>query len=338
VSSCPGSWVSSKEVQVIFINLSTPVVSFDKSSYCTGDPAVVSENLQPDPSYTINWYRNDIAVPGVTNFVSFTADLAGNYKAVAVYNTQNSDGSFCQEISAEKSLVFNPPPTVSIKQMVNTTLCAGQTVTLSAQHSEGTVQWSTGETTDQVAVPQPGAYTVTVTSAAGCQANASINVSFLPDPVLKLKDTSLCTYKNQTITLTAPAGFSAYSWNNGASTQNTFAVSQPGTVTLMVTDANGCQATQQISVAERCASVYIPNTFTPNGDGVNDTWAIDGLDETAIVKVFTRWGAEVYQSIGYGKPWNGQYNGKQLAPGVYYYLITAKSNTQKLSGSITILY
>ena len=109
-------------------------------------------------------------------------------------------------------------------------------------------------------------------------------------------------------------------------------------MSLTVTDANGCQATQQIKVSERCADVYIPNTFTPNGDGINDTWVIEGLDETATVKLFTRWGAEVYQSIGYSTPWNGEYGGKKLASGVYYYIVTAKNGTQKFSGALTIIY
>jgi gliding motility-associated-like protein len=338
VSSCAGSWISSKEVGVQFVELGVPVVSFDKAAYCTGDLAVMSENFPPDPSYTINWYCNNFAVAGVTNDRSFTTSVPGDYKAVLVYNTQNSDGSFCQQISASKSLVFNPRPTLSIQQTVNTTLCTGQTVSLAASHSSGTVQWSTGETTDQITVTQTGNYKVTVTSPAGCQADTSINVTFLPDPILSLRDTSICTFKKQVITLTAPPGFATYSWNNSASTSETYPVSQPQTVSLTVTDANGCQATQQIKVADECPVVFIPNTFTPNSDGINDTWVIEGLDETGTVKVFTRWGAEVYQSVGYSTPWNGAYSGKKLPSGVYYYIVTAKNGSQKFSGSLTIIY
>ena len=338
VSSCAGSWVASKEVQVQFVTLGVPVVSFGKAGYCTGDVAVVSENFPPDPSYTIDWYYDNLAIGGVTNELSFTTYAPGDYKAVLVYKTQNSDGSFCQQISESKSLVFNAPPMVSIQQTVNTTLCAGQTVTLTAQHSTGTAQWSTGETSDQITVIQTGTYKVTITSPGGCQADTSIKVAFLPGPVLSLRDTSVCTFKKQSITLTAPAGFAAYNWNNGASTSETYPVTRPQTVSLTVTDANGCQATQQIKVADECPALFIPNTFTPNGDGINDTWVIEGLDEAGTVKVFTRWGAEVYQSVGYSSPWNGEYSGKKLAPGVYYYIITAKNGTQKFSGSLTIIY
>jgi len=84
--------------------------------------------------------------------------------------------------------------------------------------------------------------------------------------------------------------------------------------------------------------VYRVNTFTPNADGINDNGTVEGLDETATVKVFTRWGAQVYQSVGYSSPWNGEYNGRKLPQGVYYYIITAKNNSQRFNGSLTIIY
>ena len=82
------------------------------------------------------------------------------------------------------------------------------------------------------------------------------------------------------------------------------------------------------------------NTFTPNGDGINDTWVISGLenDASALIKVFNRFGTIVYQSKGYNVPWNGTSNGKKIPSGVYYYVISAKDGKQVLSGSLTIIY
>jgi gliding motility-associated-like protein len=156
-----------------------------------------------------------------------------------------------------------------------------------------------------------------------------MDIIFLPNPVFNVNDTSICTYKKQVVTLTAPAGFAQYAWN-GQTGNQTYQVSQPQTVSLTVTDVNGCQATQQIKVADQCPDIYIPNTFTPNGDGINDTWVIEGLDATATVKVFTRWGSEVYQTTGNYTPWNGEYNGKKLVSGVYYYIVTAKKRQPEI--------
>jgi len=339
VSACAGSWVPSKAVQVDFVQLIVPVITTDKPAYCTGDNAVLSVNSSADLDETINWYKDNVLLPGNTNQTSIVSNVPGSYTVTLVNNIVNSDGTMCSQTSAARSISFEPPPAVSIEKIVNTTICDGQTISLAAHYSGGTVKWSTGETTDQVSVKTPGHYKVTVTAAAGCQTEASIDIAFLPNPVFSVNDTSICTYKKQVVRLMAPPGFSQYAWN-GQTGGQTFDVSSPQTVSLTVTDANGCQATQQIRVTEQCANVYIPNTFTPNGDGINDTWVIEGLDSdpTALVKVFTRYGSLVFESKGYGTPWNGEYQDKKLPAGVYYYIITAKNGSQKLSGSLTIIY
>ncbi|MFI5139964.1 MAG: gliding motility-associated C-terminal domain-containing protein, partial [Sphingobacteriales bacterium] len=339
VSACVGSWIASKEIQVKFITLPMPVITTDKPAYCIGDNATLSIAAPVDPSYTINWYRDNALIAANANQNTITTNVAGNYTVSIVNNTPNTDGTACSQTSAVSSLSFNPIPTVSIEKILNTTICEGQTIGLLAHYNGGTVKWSTGETTDQIGVITPGNYTATVTSAAGCQADASIAIAFLPNPVFSVKDTSICTYKKQPITLTAPPGFAQYAWN-GTPGGQTYQVSQPQTVSLTVTDVNGCQASQQIIVADQCPNVYIPNAFTPNADGVNDTWVIEGLDNdpTVLVSVFTRYGTQIYESKGYGTPWNGEYKGKKMPAAVYYYIVTAKNGTQKFSGSLTIIY
>lgn len=86
-------------------------------------------------------------------------------------------------------------------------------------------------------------------------------------------------------------------------------------------------------------TLIIPNTFTPNGDGVNDTWDIKYLNSYPLctVQIFTRWGQSVYSSIGYGAPWDGTYRGAALPSGTYYYVINLKNNTQLLSGFVAII-
>ena len=83
----------------------------------------------------------------------------------------------------------------------------------------------------------------------------------------------------------------------------------------------------------------VPNTFSPNGDGINDFWVIENLETytNVTVTVFNRNGEKVFSSNGYASPWDGTYKGSQLATGTYYYLIDPKKGRNKLSGSITIL-
>jgi gliding motility-associated-like protein len=86
-------------------------------------------------------------------------------------------------------------------------------------------------------------------------------------------------------------------------------------------------------------AIVVPNTFTPNADGINDTWNIKYLDlyKSCNVNVFNRWGQPVFSSIGYGKPWNGVYNGIALPTGTYYYVIDLKNNSKILSGFVAII-
>lgn len=71
--------------------------------------------------------------------------------------------------------------------------------------------------------------------------------------------------------------------------------------------------------------ISIYNALTPNGDNIDDTWTIAGIDrpvfEAAVVSVFDRWGQQVFKSLGYRTPWDGTNNGKYLPSGAYYYVI-----------------
>jgi gliding motility-associated-like protein len=83
----------------------------------------------------------------------------------------------------------------------------------------------------------------------------------------------------------------------------------------------------------------VPNGFTPNGDGVNDTWEILNFDKypACTVKVFNRAGQNVYSSIGYLIPWDGRFKGEVLPAGTYFYVIDLKSNGEILSGSVNLI-
>jgi gliding motility-associated-like protein len=87
------------------------------------------------------------------------------------------------------------------------------------------------------------------------------------------------------------------------------------------------------------ASTKIPNAFSPNGDGINDSWVIRGLfnDPECKVLVFNRSGTVVFESgRGYDVAWNGEYNNQTLPVGVYYYVLSF-SDGQKSSGSVMIM-
>jgi len=87
--------------------------------------------------------------------------------------------------------------------------------------------------------------------------------------------------------------------------------------------------------------LVIPNTFTPNGDGINDKWVIKGLSQypKCSVSIFTRYGVLIFNSIGYGQAWDGTYHNSPLPVGTYYYIVTINTTGGKsnLSGPVTII-
>src|ERR1700712_4837190 len=85
--------------------------------------------------------------------------------------------------------------------------------------------------------------------------------------------------------------------------------------------------------------LFIPNAFTPNNDGLNDTWAIETLEAypNAGVKVFNRYGQLVFDNHGTHKAWDGKYKGQPLSTGVYTYIIDLKNNTEIIKGIVTII-
>lgn len=150
----------------------------------------------------------------------------------------------------------------------------------------------------------------------------------------------------------------AFRWDFGDGTgsaatdpEHSYADTGDYRVTLTATGADGCPsdtAAQLIRVLEiplpppiqpPPAALRVPNAFSPNGDGLHDTWEIPGLSgyPDAIVQVFDRWGQKVFVSKGYGSPWDGSRNGHLLPEGVYYYIIEPGDHKARLTGALHLL-
>jgi gliding motility-associated-like protein len=108
--------------------------------------------------------------------------------------------------------------------------------------------------------------------------------------------------------------------------------------TFTVTGIGGCSVSDTIFI-KVLKSPEIPNAFSPNGDGINDTWNIKYLESYpgATVDVFNRYGQIVFRSFGYSRPWDGTTQGKLLPIGTYYYIINPKNGKPIYTGSITII-
>ena len=107
---------------------------------------------------------------------------------------------------------------------------------------------------------------------------------------------------------------------------------------LTVTSAKGCVDTSSMFLKVLFKPI-IPNTFTPNGDGINDKWDIQYIDSYpgAIIEVYNSVGTLMFRSVGYNVPWDGSVKGSKLPLGTYYYVVDPKNGRAKISGYVTIL-
>lgn len=115
------------------------------------------------------------------------------------------------------------------------------------------------------------------------------------------------------------------------------------TIYFLIVDNGTCSITDEVTVFVE-SQLEVPNTFTPNGDGINDNWEILGINNfpDCTIQVFSRWGQLVFQTTGYpfDKRWNGtSKSGKELATGSYYYVINLRDEQydKPLKGTVTII-
>ncbi|RZL49348.1 MAG: PKD domain-containing protein [Pedobacter sp.] len=109
--------------------------------------------------------------------------------------------------------------------------------------------------------------------------------------------------------------------------------------TLKVTSSQGCTLSDEVYI-HVLQSINAPNSFTPNGDGINDVWNIKYLDTypNGTVEIFDRNGQRVYVSgKGYTNPFDGTYRNQQLPVGTYYYIINPNSGRKSITGNLTII-
>lgn len=217
-------------------------------------------------------------------------------------------------------------------------------VTITGGTSPYNSVWSNGLLTEDVTGLLTGTYTYVITDNQGCIINDS---AFVGEPTLIEVDyeiaTVSCIDQSDADIFIYPYGGTPeyyFSWSTGSTNQNLEDIA-PGLYDLIITDDNLCTNSFAFEIemnTDECISV--PNTFTPNGDNYNDTWVIQNLDlyPNATVKVFNKWGNEIYDTVTPYEPWDGTYKGKPLPAAVYYYIIVlGNTENNEYTGTITII-
>lgn len=179
-------------------------------------------------------------------------------------------------------------------------------------------------TTNNASNITSGKYAVQLINAAGCSKEITdIEVPNIGSPtkIFLGKDTSICSGEK---TILFPGNFTSYLWQDNT-TNPSFTVSKSGKYWVRGTNNNGCLSSDTINVTylDNCIDIYFPNSFSPNGDGLNDQFGPVG-NFNAVSKyslsIYNRWGQLVFTSTDPRKKWTGEIDGEISATASYIWL------------------
>lgn len=253
---------------------------------------------------------------------------------------------------ADDAILINPAP-ITASLGPGAEICDGQTATLALETGNwSTYAWSTGDSAATLAVDAAGAFSVTVTDANGCTAEAATAVSLAPgfDLYAGEDTTLLFTERLNMLAEVSTGETGVYAWSPNSyltCTDCADPISQPdSTVTYVVTFTNalGCTDTDTITITVEYEPniAVVPNAFTPNGDGRNDQLLVlhsANLDEV-VLRIYDRWGEMVFETRDPAVGWDGTFKGKEMPVGVFVYTLYAEfkdASSQQSKGSILLL-
>jgi gliding motility-associated-like protein len=242
--------------------------------------------------------------------------------------------------------VYTYPP-VNLGDDVS--MCYGEFVVFDASSPQFNVNWSTGENSQTITVSSSGAYEVTVDNDY-CYSTDLVNVVVNPLPLDQLgPDTVVCFTEVSEHTLDAGNPGALFYWGDSQATQY-IDVTEPGYYTVLITTPFGCEDAFAIEVEELCpGQLYIPNSFSPNDDGINDAFFAYGMNIIEFrMEIWNRWGEVIHVSEDLNIPWDGSVDGGDyyVENEVYVYVITYKylldldgtpSDVEQVKGHVTVV-
>ncbi len=306
------------------------------------DPALVAGN-RTDLIYSF-WEDVNTTRP-LLNATSITKS--------GTYFIQASDPFKCSTTQAINVSITAPPLTV-----VNNVAACGSLALFSANISAGsdpsaTVSYWNDAAATASQLPENHLFTSTtnlfvrVTSYGGCAVIRPAKVTIHPFPDFTVTDPPTVKIP-MTINLTTSVPFSQnwrYTyWEDSATTKTLLSperILKSGKYFVKATSTEGCSVVQPVNVNIDDADILPANIFSPNGDGINDSWLIPLIEyyPEATIEIFTRNGQSIYRSKGYTRVWDGRSNDGKIVPvGVYYYLIKQNAKQKPVSGTVTVIY
>ncbi|MEP6673745.1 MAG: PKD domain-containing protein [Ferruginibacter sp.] len=353
------SGCSSIAFQQTIIVAAKPSASFSYTgNLCTGNAITFTSTYTNSSNTTWYWNFGDGQIQNNSSGNTSTHTYSLPQNNIVVKHAVNI-GQGCSSDTAFVTIpVINPTPLASFI-IKKDTLCENKPVSFTSTITGiNTWLWNFGNGTGAAATPfsrlfnNAGTYNISlvITDANGCKSLPATDILTVnPSPQVnagadKIIQTGTSVLLDAAVT---PAATYNYLWTPPTAL-NSNTILQPVSTAAVTTTYllkvenpfSHCIATDSVMVSV-ISKLFIPNAFTPNGDGTNDVWKIPGmaLYPKGIVIIFNRYGEKIWETGNYvSHPWDGTYKGVQQNSGSYVYLIRLNDNTnQILQGTVTII-
>ncbi len=280
-----------------------------------------------------------------------TQQITVSPTATSTYSITLTSSNGCSS-NAEITVTVVPVPEAFAGN--DTNICQGETALL---HAEGgsSYYWTPQTGLDNpysqttAAHPQTTTTYIVTVSNGNCSDIDSVTITVNPIPyIFAGNDTTITEGTHVQLNAITDANMPSFLWTPDTYlSQNNISnpVTTPSntiTYIVSVTDINGCSNSDTITIfvtAKPETQLVIYNTFTPNNDGINDTWHIEGIEmyPDNYLTIYNRDGMKVYEKHGYANEWDGKYYGNDLPAATYYYILDLGDGSEPLKGHVTII-
>jgi gliding motility-associated-like protein len=278
--------------------------------------------------------------------------------AVALNNVQQinagkyyvlvKDAAGCENLDST-IVAINPAP-IANTGFPDSIICLGESLTL-LSNGGGTYQWKPATALDDATSANPLAkptieteYKVIVTNQFNCTDTAYTSVKVIERPLVDAgPDKIIVANKSTMLEGTIVGNVNSFIWSPTPFINNVNLlkpiVNPPSDKKYYLTATNDCGITIDSMFVKIYQGIFIPNTFTPNGDTKNDTWNIPALEAFPLheLVVYNRYGQIMFSRKQSFNTWNGKFKGEALPTGAYTYVIDLKNGTPILKGTILLV-
>ena len=333
-------------------SLVTPTLSINPiDRACLGDVVDVELELTNARNFTAAWYVNStIQADNLTDTLHTLQNLLDN-DTIKLIVSLDDECSTETTLEVETIVSMIAPPQIAFN-FTETSICSGETILLEPYlASFDSIIWYDAQNNivgnDTIlSVDSDGEYTAKVFREP-CPVvwSTPINATEIAIPQIDL-EASYSFFENEngaSVSAYISPATSTFEWllnNIVIETESLDLILTPITTSTytLVADNEGCNS-QKSTTINRLLTLKIPEMFTPNGDGVNDQWIIEGSENypQLYVSLYDRWGGQVLEeSAGSYSSWEGKRNGKDSPDGIYFFVIRASNDSETIKGTLTI--